>query len=49
MLVTQDPTRIGDPEYRRHLERRVFADDEDWERPWLRYQTAGEYDPYNIR
>jgi hypothetical protein len=46
-----DPTRIGQPEYMRRLEREAFAAEDEWERPWSRHHTSGmdSYDPFNVR
>ena len=43
-----DPMRIGDADYVRQLNRDAFAEDEQWERPWMRQHTAGmsDYDPF---
>jgi predicted phage terminase large subunit-like protein len=46
-----DPVRIGDPGYMRQLNRKAWAEADEWEKPWLKHQTSGvdNYDPFDIK
>jgi hypothetical protein len=45
---TYDPMRWGQPDYMRRLNAEALADEDDFERPWLRHQTSGvdDYNPF---